>query len=375
MRLHVNQRHDRVLDVVRARGSVKVADLAEELGVSAVTVRRDVEALAAQGRVERAHGTVSWPQSGAAVPTGSVAAVTPSAAPATAVGGEPVLGIVVPSMEYYFAELVRGAQEAVAACGGRLVVGISNWVPAEDAVQVGQLLDGGVQGLLLQPAWELGLPSAEQERQLLELPVPAVLLERRIPVGGRLAHLDVVRSDHVLGSAAAVHHLADLGHESVALLVRRDSPTVPLVREGYEAAVAARELPVIDPIEMHPAVSPAGLDAAAKRLLALDGVTAALVHNDQDAIGIVQRLRAAGLRIPEGMALVAYEDELAGLSDVPLTAVAPPRRAVGRAAAELLLARLAEAADGTGGGARDDSPRRHLALMPRLRVRESSGAA
>ncbi|MFI5659880.1 substrate-binding domain-containing protein [Streptomyces sp. NPDC051684] len=374
MRLHVNQRHDRVLDVVRARGSVKVADLAEELGVSAVTVRRDVEALAAQGRIERAHGTVSWPQAGVAAAP-SAPAVAPRAVSAPGAGGEPVLGIVVPSMEYYFAELVRGAQEAVAACGGRLVVGISNWVPAEDAVQVGQLLDGGVQGLLLQPAWELGLPSAEQERQLLELPVPAVLLERRIPVGGRLAHLDVVRSDHALGSAAGVHHLADLGHESVALLVRRDSPTVPLVREGYEAAVAARELPVIEPIEMHPAVSPAGLDAAAKRLLALDGVTAALVHNDQDAIGIVQRLRAAGLRIPEDMALVAYEDELAGLSDVPLTAVAPPRRAVGRAAAELLLARLAEAADGTGGGARDDSPRRHLALMPRLRVRESSGVA
>ncbi|RST09578.1 DeoR/GlpR transcriptional regulator, partial [Streptomyces sp. WAC04770] len=53
MRLHVDQRHERVLQLVRERGSLRVAELAEELGMSAVTLRRDVEALAAQGLVER----------------------------------------------------------------------------------------------------------------------------------------------------------------------------------------------------------------------------------------------------------------------------------------------------------------------------------
>ncbi|NEE60311.1 DeoR/GlpR transcriptional regulator, partial [Streptomyces sp. SID8455] len=53
MRLHVDQRHERVLQLVRERGSLRVAELAEELGMSAVTLRRDVETLAAQGLVER----------------------------------------------------------------------------------------------------------------------------------------------------------------------------------------------------------------------------------------------------------------------------------------------------------------------------------
>lgn len=61
MRLHVDQRHERVLALVRERGSLRVADLANELGVSAVTLRRDVETLAAQGRVQRLHGAVVWP--------------------------------------------------------------------------------------------------------------------------------------------------------------------------------------------------------------------------------------------------------------------------------------------------------------------------
>lgn len=61
MRLHVDQRHERVLELVRERGSLRVAELAAELGVSAVTLRRDVEALAAQGRVQRLHGAVVWP--------------------------------------------------------------------------------------------------------------------------------------------------------------------------------------------------------------------------------------------------------------------------------------------------------------------------
>lgn len=61
MRLHVDQRHERVLELVRERGSLRVAELAEELGMSAVTLRRDVEALAAQGLVERLHGAVVWP--------------------------------------------------------------------------------------------------------------------------------------------------------------------------------------------------------------------------------------------------------------------------------------------------------------------------
>ncbi|WP_141724818.1 DeoR family transcriptional regulator, partial [Streptomyces niveus] len=56
MREGAAERHDRLLSLVRERGTVRVSDLAEWLGVAAVTARRDVEALAARGLLDRAHG-------------------------------------------------------------------------------------------------------------------------------------------------------------------------------------------------------------------------------------------------------------------------------------------------------------------------------
>lgn len=99
MRPHVDQRHERVLELVRERGSLRVADLAAELGVSAVTLRRDVEALAGQGRVHRLHGAVVWSGSVSTVglrrarqePAESTASVGSSASTASTASAEGVV--------------------------------------------------------------------------------------------------------------------------------------------------------------------------------------------------------------------------------------------------------------------------------------------
>jgi DNA-binding LacI/PurR family transcriptional regulator len=75
------------------------------------------------------------------------------------------------------------------------------------------------------------------------------------------------------------------------------------------------------------------------------------------------------VRIPQDVAVIAYDDEVAALADIPLTAVVPPKREVGEQAARLLLERVAEARAGTAAAAR-----RHLELLPTLRVRASCGA-
>ncbi|MGI5347709.1 substrate-binding domain-containing protein [Streptomyces sp. CA-250714] len=387
MRVHVDQRHQRVLEIVRRRGSLRVAELAEELGVSAVTVRRDVEALAGQGLLRRLHGAVVWPEEGAAAatapPAATAAGTAVAAGAAAAAGAESppaVVGMVVPSTEHYFAELVRGAQEELAARGGRVVVGISNYRRTEDEAQVARMLDSGVDGLLLVPVWEHGVPEPEQERALLGLPLPTVVVDRRVLPGSPLAAaLDVVRSDHVAGAARAVHHLAALGHEEIALLVR-ETPNTPQVMAGWDAgfrALARAEPP--QPILMDPPADPAGIDTAVGELceaIERRGVRAALVHNDQDALGVLQRLTDRGLRVPEDLALVAYEDDMAALANVPLTAVAPPRRAVGAAAVRRLLDRLpGGSADSSGSSGAEPAagPCQHLALVPELHVRASCG--
>ncbi|MFF5482936.1 substrate-binding domain-containing protein [Streptomyces sp. NPDC012935] len=358
MRLHVDQRHERVLELVRERGSLRVAELATELGVSAVTLRRDVEALAAQGRVQRLHGAVVWPGDPA------------TEARERSSGAEgAVIGMIVPTTNYIFADIVRGAREAVAAHGGRLVLGVSGYVDTEDSVQADHLLSGGAEGLLVAPSWFGGVPENGQEKWLLEHDVPAVLVERLAPPGNPAAVLDRVRTDRAHGAAVAVGHFASLGHRRITAVLQ-EGPHANQITAGYQAAVQALGLDV--DTGAAPTVREHGdyeasvdylVEAVKKRR-----VTAALVHSDEDAIVLVPRLQACGIRVPDDLALIAYEDEVAGLSDVPLTAVAPPTRSVGELAAKLLLERLAERRSGQRPG-----PRQHLDLLPELRVRSSCG--
>ncbi|MFC1408244.1 LacI family DNA-binding transcriptional regulator [Streptacidiphilus sp. N1-12] len=347
MRVHssIDGRRGRILGLVGERPHWRIADLAAELGVSAVTVRRDVETLAEAGLLDRSHGRV---------------ARLPAAGPGRASGAGLLLGMVVPSAGYYFAEVIRGARAAAEACGARLVLGISDYSPAGDAEQVGALVAAGVQGLLLTPNWTGGQPGPAEEAWLLGLGLPVVLVERGAGPGSALAALDRVCSDHAHGAAAAVRHLAGLGHRRIALLASPGTPTAGPIGTGYRTALRALGLDEPDP------VTGDGLAGAVGR----GEVTAALVHTDADAIVLLRKLRAQGVRVPEELALIAYDDEIAALADVPLTAVAPPKRTIGTAALELLRLRIP--APGIGRRQRE-VPYRHLELLPELRIRASCG--
>jgi DNA-binding LacI/PurR family transcriptional regulator len=368
VRLHVDQRHERVLELVRRRGSLRVSDLADELGVSTVTVRRDVETLAEQGRLRRVHGSVVWP----------AAERAEGPAPAVARDAEGVVvGMVVPTLDYSFGEIVQGARGALEARGGRLVLGLSGYLAGGDEEQAGRLVASGAAGLLLTPGWTPtpgGAGIAAHE-------VPAVLVERLAPPGSPAAELDRVRSDAAHGAAMAVRHLASLGHRSVALVLQETAHAEQL-RAGYAAAVQALGLA---PAPGSPYTAPGDLPEAERieltaghlRALAQEhGVRAVLMHGDESAVMVLPRLTALGVRVPEDLAIVVHDDQVAGLADPPLTAIAPPKRAVGEAAVGLLLERIAEAGSGAAAARlAGPPPRRHIDLLPALRVRASCGAA
>lgn len=383
VRAHVDQRQAQVRALVRARGSVRVTDLALELGISPVTLRRDIEAMAARGEIHRMHGVISRverPQPPTGATRGGPAGVPER--PATQGGEGLVVGMVVPTTEYYYADVVRGAREVVEAQGARLTVGLTRYLPGEDRTQADRLLSTGADGLLLTPNWDTGSPGPGEGAWTAELPVPTVLVERWAPPGHPAAALDRVGSDHAHGAARAVRHLVDSGHRRIALACQ-ETPTTARLRAGYEAAVDALGL---EPAPPWPQLAGGPLSVADRFARALDylceavttgGVTAALIHSDTDAIMLIPRLQARGVRVPEDLAVITYDDEVAGLADVPLTAVAPAKREVGARAAELLLDRLASGAAkaGAGAGARagagatEEPPRQHLELLPRLTIR------
>ncbi|MFD6886721.1 substrate-binding domain-containing protein [Streptomyces sp. NPDC059957] len=373
MRPHVDQRQARVLALVRARGSARVADLAGELGISPVTLRRDVEAMAERGEIQRTHGVISRLESDpvGAEPGAAGSEAGPDTATGTGTGrggGGLVIGMIVPTTEYYYADVVRGAREVVEARGARLTVGLTRYLAGEDRTQADRLLSTGADGLLLTPNWEAGTPGPGEGAWTAELPVPAVLVERWAPPGHPAASLDRVASDHADGAARAVRHLAELGHKRIAL-ASRETPTSGRLRAGFAAAVATLGL---EPAPAWPAAGAEPLAEAETFARTVDylcaavaegGVTAALIHSDTDAIMLIPRLQARGVRVPEDLAVITYDDEVAELADVPLSAVAPAKREVGARAAGMLLDRLEDL------GAGREGPRQHLDLLPRLTIR------
>ena len=102
------------------------------------------------------------------------------------------------------------------------------------------------------------------------------------------------------------------------------------------------------------------------KLIREHGITAAVIHSDENALVLSQRLISDGIRIPEDCAVAAYDDVVAGLGTIPLTAVSPPRDAVGRTAAHVLIQRLRAERSGT-----QWVPQR-IQLLPQLQVRSSS---
>ncbi|MFI6392913.1 substrate-binding domain-containing protein [Nonomuraea sp. NPDC050547] len=354
--MFVEQRHELILREVSERGSVRLTDLVERVGVSMVTLRRDVEHLAGQGLLKRVHGGVTRVRTD--LPGSPAAADTPTA-PGTGDTGL-TIGMLVPSATYYYPAVIKGAREQAAKLGARLVLGVSRYDEAEERLQVAQLVaGGGVEGLLLTTTRQ---PDESHGDWLAGLKVPTVLVERRAGLGGPASLLDAVASHHAHGAFLGVRHLADLGHRRVAM-VTRESPTAPRVRQGFEAALRDLDLSGYADLGIDQEGPSHHQVGDVVRAVRAEGVTALLVHNDEDALLLVQHLRSAGVTIPDEVSIVAYDDEVAALSDPPLTAVAPPKSAVGAHAVDLLIRRLT-----TG----PHTPRQHIALLPELRPRAST---
>jgi DNA-binding LacI/PurR family transcriptional regulator len=360
MRESAQKRQGRIAEVVRDRGRARITDLADELGVSVVTVRRDVEEMARRGEVRRGHGVVR-----------SLRPVPEEAA----TGGDAV-AMVVSDSNTYLTEAVQGAREAAEKAGLRLALHIAAGDAGAEREAVHQALDAGARGLLLSPHWRTRAEAEADHSWLAALGVPTVLVERRPARTGGIYSLDCVRSDHAYGVHLALGHLVRLGHRRIVLAARDDSPTARVVRAEFAEQTAARGL--ADGCRTILSSRTAGPDPSAADPRAVDlaetvgqsGATAVLIHSDMDALVLVQRLLAAGVDVPGRCSVVAYNDVVADMGPVPLTAVAPPKAELGRVGVDLLLRRLDMARGGLRPGAT-----RHIELLPDLVIRESTTTA
>ena len=281
------------------------------------------------------------------------------AARTLAAGSTRTVGLVVPDVANpFFADMARGAEEIADAHDVIVMLYDSAESADRELRYLGQLEAQRVQGILAIPV-DL---SGNRVEAIIGRGTPVVLLDR----GCELRNVCSVAVDDRHGGQLAARHLIDQGHRQVAFV---GGPLrVPQVAHRLAGArrVVAAAGGTLDVVETSALSVAAGRDSAAG-LIAVPAdqrPTAVFCANDLLALGLLQSVTRAGLRVPTDLAIVGYDDiEFAAGAAVPLTSVRQPRQQLGRVAAELLFEESNN---------RERHSHRQVVFQPELVVRAST---
>jgi LacI family transcriptional regulator len=266
------------------------------------------------------------------------------------------IGMVIPDVANpFFAQLIRGASDALEASDYVVVFGNSDNLGAKERRYLVEFIERRVDGVIVAPASNA---DAEQIRDLGEQ-LPLVLVDRVTP--GWLG--DLVVGDDQAGMALAIDHLVGQGHRQIALINGEgELSTARERRIGFERALRARDLAAIAVSEGSFSIE-SGREQAITMLGAEVRPTAICAANDLLALGGLQAAHELGLSVPGQLSVMGYDDiAYASLASPRLTSVSQPGYAIGAAAARLLIERLRDP-----GGARQE-----VVIRPSLVLRDST---
>ncbi len=235
----------------------------------------------------------------------------------------------------FFTTLARGVGDAANAKGFNVIFCNTDESETAQAEQLTALVQKRVDGVLLVPARSCAEPVAF----LRDQKVPVVVLDRRVPD----CSVDSVRCDSEAGAYELVKLLLDLGHRRIGILSGPEKVSTALDRvAGYRRAMAEYCLEIDPDLVSYGSFTQAGGYEMARKMWALQAhPTAFCAANNFIAIGAYRALRDAGLRVPEDVAMVAFDDLPASMVIEPFfTVAAQPAYEMGRCATELLLRRL-----------------------------------
>ena len=306
---------------------VTMADVARLAGVSVTTVSHVINGTRPASERTRRRVLAAIERTGYSPNT---------IARALARGGTESLGLAISGLSNpYFTDVVAAVESAATRSGRTLLLGDTREDPEHELRIVRALVERRVDGLLLAPsagALEHALPYLAAQR------VPVVLLDRFLDVP-----LDQVGCDNEQPTARLVEHLASLGHTRIAMAIGIPglSTTVERVR-GYRLGFERAGLEVDEALIVQGGSHRDRAREAMLELLALPAPPSAVVSgNNFMTIGILRALTERGLRVPEDMALAAFDDfEWADLFHPRLTVIRQPTAELGERAVELLLSRL-----------------------------------
>jgi DNA-binding LacI/PurR family transcriptional regulator len=243
------------------------------------------------------------------------------------------IGLVVTTIADPFAsEVVSGIEQAANDRGYSVFLADSNADPGREKKVVQSFAERRVDGIIVTSSrvGALYLPL------LSEMMVPIVLVNDQHP--GAFAHSVMI--GNLEGSRAAAKHLVGLGHRRIAYLGDQFGYQSDIERfAGYREALDAADIPFLPELVVHGDGKPEAAMRAMDKLLTLpDRPTAVCCYNDMSALGAMRSIRLHGLRVPEDISVVGFDDLfLASYTQPPLTTVRQPMRRMGQLAMESLF--------------------------------------
>ena len=232
----------------------------------------------------------------------------------------------------FFPELVKSFEDIAVLHGQEVLIANTNYEPERMKICVRRMLQRKVDGVAIM--------TSEMDDHLIHdfsrRNIPLVFLDTGMPAPG----VSCVRIDYSAGIDAAVNHLISLGHNRIAFI--SGPMRLASARMRYKAFM---ESTARDHLSEHPDLIQEGnhrVDGghnAMQRILALGArPTAVLASNDLTAIGAMGAISEAGLRVPQDISVVGYDDiQLSAFTMPPLTTVRLPRVEIANAAFQALL--------------------------------------
>ncbi|MBN8734478.1 MAG: LacI family DNA-binding transcriptional regulator [Acidobacteria bacterium] len=243
------------------------------------------------------------------------------------------IGVVVTNIsDPFVAGVVSGIEDAAEERGYSVFLANSNAEPAREKRVVRSFEERRVDGIIVTSS-RVG---ALHVPMLTQMEVPLVLLNNQHP--SEAAHSVMI--DNEGGSYAAAMHLARLGHKRIGYIGDRYGHQSDAERHaGYERALAEMGIAFDAALSVRGDGKPEGARAALGQLLELrEPPTAVFCYNDMSALGAVHEARARGLRVPEDLSLVGFDDlYISQYLNPPLTTVRQPMAEMGRLATHTLL--------------------------------------
>jgi LacI family xylobiose transport system transcriptional regulator len=235
--------------------------------------------------------------------------------------------------ELWSVEIISGVEEAARANGMSVIISVSGDRHSPGPEWVQGVLARRPAGVVLVAS---GL-SAHVAEQLRSRSIPFAVID---PSGDPSPDLPSVGSANWSGGLTATRHLLELGHRRIAMITGPEDVMCALARlDGFRSAMGTRGVPVREDWVRFGDFDTAGGRAAAAGLFAGDDrPTAVFAGNDLMALGVIEVAAEHGLRVPQDLSVVGYDDrDFAVLSRPRLTTVHQPLKKMAAAAARMVL--------------------------------------